>query len=377
MRRPFLIVSLFYAAYFAVPAIQLAFLPLWLKERGHDVVLIAYAMALPWILRPFIGPMLALEVDRRGGAGRVMAILLFSGALGMLMVSLVDAPLILLMAGLAFLMWSTALPLAETVALRLGRRAGFAYSHARLWGSLSFVAVTLATGVAVDLFGLGFTGFALVLALVICGLMALRLDGHPEPRQSGLAWKDVGRLLRQRPYIYLVLAGAIGNATHAAYYSFGSVLWQEGGYPGWTIGVLWSVGVVAEILLFRFFPGEKWRAETLLVLGALAGIARWGLMAGEPSATVTFALQLLHAFTFGAAHLGAIHGVARLSGALQATAQTFYSVVQGLAMALGIFLSGQIFAASGAGVYAIMAILSAVSLIFGLMAFREGEKAPK
>ena len=374
MRRPFLTVSLFYAAYFAVPAIQLAFLPLWLKGRGYDVVLIAYAMALPWILRPFVGPLLSLEVDRRGGAGKVMALLLFLGAAGMGFVSFFDGPATLWVAGLSFLMWSTALPLGEAVALKLSRESGFAYSHARLWGSFSFVIVTLAAGFAIDLAGLGFTGFGLVSAMLLCAALALKLHEANPAQKLKLAWRDVGKLMGQRAYIFLVLAGALSNATHAAYYSFGSILWQDQGYTGWMIGLLWALGVIAEIMLFRYFPGEKWRAETLLVLGALAGLARWGLMAGAPPLYMTLGLQLLHAFTFGATHLGAIHGVERLSGALQATAQTIYSVVQGLAMAFGIFLAGQIYAQSGAGVYAIMAAFSAISLIFGLMAFRENEK---
>lgn len=372
--RPFLLVSLFYAAYFAVPAVQLAFFPLWMQARGYDVVLIAYALALPWVLRPFIGPLLALQVDRAGGAGRMMALLFLAAVAGMGLVSLLESNLILVVAGLTFLMWSTALPLGEAAALRMGREAGFAYSHARLWGSISFVALTLAGGWAADAAGLGFVPLVLILSLLLCAVVsACFASPAPRPRPA-LSLADVGRLLRNPAYVFVVLAAAAGQATHAAYYAFGSVIWQSQGYSGTAIGLLWALGVVAEIVLFRYFPGEKWRAETLLVLGALAGLARWGLTMHAPPLALLAGLQLLHAFTFGATHLGAIHGVQRLAGPLQATGQTIYAVVQGLAMAFGMFLAGRVFHQVGAGVYAIMAGFSALALVFGLMAFRERAK---
>lgn len=374
MRFPFLIVSLFYAAYFAVPAIQLAFYPLWLKERGYDVVLIAYALALPWILRPFIGPYLAFQVDKRGGANLVMAALLTLAAIGIAALSLLDGISVLILTGLAFLMWSTALPIGESIALKLGKVKGFAYSHARLWGSIAFVAVTVLAGFAFSEFGLGLTPFFLIIFLALSAYIALQIKTAKPESRAPLRFSDIGKLCRNKGYIYIVMAGALSQATHAAYYSFGSVIWEGLGYSSGLIGLLWAIGVIAEIILFRYFPGEKWRPETLLVLGAMAGIARWGIMAGEPPLLMVAGLQILHAFTFGAAHLGAVHGVQKLSGSLQATAQTIYAVMQGFAMTLAIYLAGQIFEEQGSVVYAIMAAFSSAALMFGLLAFREMAK---
>nr|VUD28660.1 3-phenylpropionic acid transporter [Raoultella sp. NCTC 9187] len=40
------------------------------------------------------------------------------------------------------------------------------------------------------------------------------------------------------------------QGAHAAYYGFSAIYWQETGYSASAIGYLWSLGVVAEVVIF-------------------------------------------------------------------------------------------------------------------------------
>jgi MFS transporter, PPP family, 3-phenylpropionic acid transporter len=73
-------------------------------------------------------------------------------------------------------------------------------------------------------------------------------------------------------------------------------------------------------------------------------------------------VQLLHAFTFGAAHLGAMHFLARrLPAASAATAQTLYAtVVGGIGHGLLILLAGALYGSIGSAAYLAMAVAAAI-----------------
>ncbi|MGG8473401.1 MFS transporter, partial [Rahnella sp. PAMC25617] len=69
-------------------------------------------------------------------------------------------------------------------------------------------------------------------------------------------------------------------SAHAAYYGFSAIYWQDIGYSSTTIGYLWSLGVVAEVLVFTFSKQlfSRWSARNMLLLSAVCGVVRWGMM---------------------------------------------------------------------------------------------------
>ena len=87
-------------------------------------------------------------------------------------------------------------------------------------------------------------------------------------------------------------------------------------------------------------------------------------MGFDPPLALLVPLQILHALTFGAAHLGAIHVMARSVPEGQAgTAQALYaSVVGGVGMGAAMLLAGPLYAAYGGRAYWAMAVIAAVGL---------------
>ena len=151
------------------------------------------------------------------------------------------------------------------------------------------------------------------------------------------------------------------------YYGFGSLYWRSLGFSETAIGWLWAEGVIAEILVF--WQGRRLLLRLgpvgLMALGGLAGVVRWtlaGLVVSLPAAGI---LQLLHALTFGATYLGAMHFLSRtVPPSAAASAQTLFAAVSsGVGGGLVMMAAGALFAAVGGRAYLFMAVLSAVGLL--------------
>ena len=169
------------------------------------------------------------------------------------------------------------------------------------------------------------------------------------------------------------LPGAI-QATHAVYYLFTTLHWQSLGYSGTTIGSLWAVGVIAEIVLFAASKPllERLSAIHLLLISGLIAVLRWALMATDPSLGLLFPLQCLHAFTFGASHLAAIHYISdNVPEKLGATAQGLYATASaGIFMGLAMISAGPLYQALGASAYLAMAGIGVAGALAALVLLR-------
>jgi len=94
-------------------------------------------------------------------------------------------------------------------------------------------------------------------------------------------------------------------------------------------------------------------------------------MSLDPPLALLPLLQLLHAFSFGATHLGSIQLLARIAPDRQfATAQGDFSTVVALVMAGGLALAGVLYADLGGRAYAAMALAAALGGGFVLLARR-------
>ena len=158
------------------------------------------------------------------------------------------------------------------------------------------------------------------------------------------------------------------------YYAFGTLHWRAVGYSDAVIGWLWAEGVIAEIILFAFGGAlvRRLGPARLIVLAGMAGIVRWSATGLSDALPVLVMVQALHAFTFGAAHLGAIYFIARtVPPALSATAQSLYSAaVMGLGLGLAILASGSLYAAFGGKAYFAMAALGALGSVLAVILAR-------
>jgi MFS transporter, PPP family, 3-phenylpropionic acid transporter len=368
--RPAARLSGFYAAAFLVTGAQLPFWPVWLAARGLGANEIAgiFAAAI-WakvIATPAIGA-LADRVGHRRMMG-VLAATALTAYLGMWPAfgfwPLLGLNLVALTAQ------SALMPLGDTIALALSRTGRLEYGRVRVWGSVSFIFASLAGG-AVLARSSGERVLPLVLGASSVLMLACRgipsADVCQRPEAIGTIGSAGLRRLAGNPRFWgFVAAASALQASHQLYYAFGSLYWRSLGFSDATIGWLWAEGVLAEILLF--WHGRRLLRRLgpagLMALGGFAGVIRWGLAGLVVSLPAVAALQSLHALTFGASYLGAMHFLSRtVPPSAQASAQTVFTAASsGAGGGLVMAAAGALYAGWGGHAYLFMALLSAAGL---------------
>lgn len=365
--------SLYYALFFVAVGVYLPFWPLWLASRGLTPVEIGLVSATSIAVRALASPLAAHVADRSGERRRLMTVLGVGAVLLFALFALARDFWTILAVTMAYMVfWSPIGPLGESLVMLAIGKAGLSYGRVRLWGSASFILAAVATGHLLvegspDLVLWGLVGAMAALAAAIP-----LLPDERTPRAAGRL--PLLAVLRDRRFLLFLAAAAFIQSSHAVYYTFGTLHWRAAGYGADLIGGLWAEGVIAEILLFLAgtAPVRRLGAERLLLLGGIAAALRWTVLGLSTDTLAVAAAQVLHAFTFGAAHLGAIHYIARtVPPQLSATAQSLYAaVVMGVAFGLTVLAAGPAYAAWGGSAYLAMAVLGAVGTLLAWRLFR-------
>ena len=368
--------GLFYAAYFFFGGVQLPFFPLWLEARGLDARAIGLIIAVPALVRIIVTPIVTHQADRRQALKATLVTGSIVGLLGMTVVGLMEGPIAILLAfAVAMAALSPMLSLSDAYALSgLGARDRN-YGPVRLWGSVAFIAGNVGAGFLLEWLAPGHLIWLIVSALAVVVAAALALTPlHAVPRPvSETPAASPKTLLRNPAFLAIVLASSMVQGSHAFYYGFSAVLWRAEGFDGRLIGLLWGLGVLAEIALFALSGRlPKWLPPAaLLAIGGAGAVVRWTAMAFDPPVAMLPALQLLHAASFGAAHLGMMGFLARaVPRELAATAQGFAATWSGIVNASATFVSGFVYAATGSLAYLVMAAMALIGLISALYAGR-------
>jgi MFS transporter, PPP family, 3-phenylpropionic acid transporter len=369
--------ALLYAALFLAAGWQLPLFPLWLTARGLDPAALGIVLAAFQAVRVVATPAGTRLADRYGSLhaaiaaaalATVVAMALVGGASGF---GLILAAVVVLGCVSAPIM-----PLTDAYALKGLAARGRAYGPVRLWGSVAFIAANLTGGLLLDRLAPGNLIWLIVAGNCLVAAAAMMLLPLPREEIAPRSQSAPGRShLRQPGFLAIAAAGSLIQASHAVYYGFSTLDWTAKGFGGATIGALWALGVAAEIVLFALagrLPATI-GPVTLIAIGATGAIMRWGAMAFDPPAALLAPLQLLHAISFGATHLGTMTFLSQSAPeGSRATAQGDIATANSVMMALASALSGVLFAAGGGIAYAAMAALAAAGGAFALTAARLG-----
>jgi len=166
--------------------------------------------------------------------------------------------------------------------------------------------------------------------------------------------QPIGEILRQPKVIALMAACFAMSAAHGAFYVFYSIHLNAHGYSKTEVGLLWSLGVVAEIVVFMFMArlSRKFSLRAILLASFGAAVIRFLLMGwGVESAAIMILVQLLHGLTFGAYHAASIAAVNQwFPGRAQGRGQALYSSLSfGAGGLLGGLISGRTWESLGSG----------------------------
>jgi PPP family 3-phenylpropionic acid transporter len=357
--------SAFYFAHFFHGGGFVAYFPLYLAWRGFGALEIAWILALPQIARTFAPAAWGWIADRGGARRGVVVFSCAAAAGGFLALPFVESFAgVAVVIGVSSLLSAGALPLVE--AITLGALAGQPgrYGPIRLWGSVGFVGAVLAGGAWLDVQPVRLLPWALLaFALTALGA-ALSLPPQRVHAHSSRA------KLRFTPAVRALLgAGFCMALAHGTLYAFLTLHLERAGHSSTMIGVLWTLGVLAEIAVFLYLPAlfRRYSLSGILFASFACAVIRFLALAWFPGVLwLVLIAQLLHAATFGAFHAASVAAVHRVfPEAAQARGQTLFSSISyGAGGTAGVLGAGWLWEAVGPG---FAFTLSALAGLAGLL----------
>ncbi|WP_181433907.1 MFS transporter [Pseudomonas protegens] len=378
---PYWRLSSFYLFYFALLGSTAPFLALYFDHLGFSSARIGELVAIPMLMRcvaPNLWGWLGDYTGRRMAIVRFGAICTLA-CFSLIFVSKSYAWLAMVMALHAFF-WHAVLPQFEVITLAHLQGQTSRYSQIRLWGSIGFILTVVALGRLFEWLSLDIYPAALVAIMGGIVLSSLWVpNAQPVVQGPRLAGEGFIKQLRGPGVLAFYLCVALMQMSHGPYYTFLTLHLEHLGYTRGLIGMLWALGVVAEVLMFLAMSRilARFSVRRVLLASFLLAALRWVLLGSLAEHLGALLLaQVLHAATFGSFHAAAIHFVQRSFGARQqGQGQALYAALAGTGGALGALYSGYSWNALGATLTFSIASVAALAAAV-IIATRMQEELP-
>lgn len=342
---PYWRLSGFYGVYFASLGIIVPYWSLYLKSLDFDSRAIGELMAILMatkIIAPYIWSWIA---DHSGQGMKIIRLGSVLSAVSFIGVFMDSSFWWLALVMLLFsFFWNATLPQFEANTMNHLGEDTHRYSVVRLWGSLGFVAAVVVIGSLLDEHGYQLVPVSVFILYVLISVFSFLVKEAPH-KSHHTSQVSILLVLKQPHILALLLICFLAQMSHGPYYTFYSIYLKQFGYSSSTLGWLWALGVIAEIMLFmvmhRLMP--RYGASFLLAAALLLTSIRWLLIGFfVDSLPVVIVAQCLHAASFGLYHAVAIELFHRnFQGRLQGRGQALYSAVSfGAGGAIGTLMSG-------------------------------------
>lgn len=348
----------FFGVYFAVLGAIVPYFSLYLESLDFSAPQIGALMSILLITKVVAPNFWGYFIDKHQarmlssrGHNKSLIIALF---LSFLFFSLLNVTqgfwwIALLMVSYSFF-WNAVLPQFEALVYNHLGKQRFRYGRIRVWGSIGFIVLVIGMGWALDQYGIMIlipSVSALLLVLATVSLSIKKSDQAIDNKKecsNSVVNSSFFKLLTPAIVLLLVFS-ALGQMSHAPFYTFFSIYLEDYGYSKTQIGWLWAWGVIAEVFVFLYAHHllARCNLQKILAFVFFATAVRWWLVAKFPE-SITFLIlaQSLHAISFGLYHSTMSQIINQhFVGRNQVSGQALYSSFTfGLGGALGALLSG-------------------------------------
>jgi PPP family 3-phenylpropionic acid transporter len=341
---PYWRLSSFYFFYFASLGALIPYWSLYLKSLDYSAQSIGTLMAIipaTKIFAPYMWGWLADHTRHPITIIRLASLLTVVAFAGVF----VDSGFIWLALVLFIFsfFWNSSLPLFEAMTLNHLGDDEHKYSVVRLWGSLGFIMMVVLLGEYFDMTSIDRAPMVIIVLLAGILLVSLIVPQRLSAHQEGQA--HILHVIRKPVVLAFLVVCFLMLMSHGPYYTFYSIYLENHGYSRGMIGLLWAIGVMAEVIVFLMMHRLLLTigARQLLLATFLLTALRWVLIGFfVDNLSVLFFAQLFHAFSFGVFHAVSISLVHQFfTGSHQGRGQALYASLSfGAGGAAGSLLSG-------------------------------------
>ncbi|MDD9268882.1 MFS transporter [Paenibacillus sp. GCM10023248] len=358
--------------YFALLAMFVSFLPVYLDAQGLPASKIGLIIGTGGIITIFSQPLWGMISDKTKTIKKVMLLLLVCSTLVGYFLYTSNSFIVLLLFTMFLYFFLMPLdPLTESLNFQTAEANGVSYGSIRTFGAVGYAVMSLAVGYAIQYLGLNslgllFAGIGLI-SLVIClALPDAPVTGKP------ITLKSLQNFLGNKETIWfmvLIFIVAVPQRINDTF--LGVYIRNLGGSPD-LVGQAWFLAAGSEILVFAlsFWWLRKGKELAIIAFSALFYFIRFFLSAWitEPHALVY--LQLLQMFTFPIFYSAAIQYLYRIvPEEWRATGQTVLALLFfGVSGIVASYAGGWFYEVfGGQSLYLCISIMSFAGLAFSLM----------
>tara|TARA_B100000579_G_scaffold276147_1_gene228350 strand:+ start:3637 stop:4827 length:1191 start_codon:yes stop_codon:yes gene_type:complete len=342
--RSYMHLSSFYFFYFASLGAFLPYWPLYLSHKNfsaYEIGIITGTMIGTKIIAPNLWGWIA---DKTGLRHRVIQF----GALSCFFI-FIFAPHIenfYTMVTLIFFFsffWNASLPQFEAVTMNTLGSSYNKYSQIRLWGSLGFILSVLILSFFTSRYGIKIIPYCILLFLFLTWISTLFVKKTED--SSKIEASSLLSTIIKPAVLGILISCFLMQLSHGPFYAFFAIYLTENSYSTNLIGIIWSLGVVAEILIFMKISSwiPKYGLKNLFIVSFLFATLRWLLISFfAHNELIVILATLFHAITYGMYHAVSISLIHEyFTGILQGRGQALYSSISfGLGGSVGSFYSG-------------------------------------
>ncbi|NHB89014.1 3-phenylpropionate MFS transporter [Photorhabdus tasmaniensis] len=357
--------ALDYFTYFFSYGIFLPFWAVWLQGEGIKPDMMGILLGAGLVSR-FLGSLLIAPTVKDPAklifALRTLALLTLIAVVGFTLGNH-WAWLLFIMIGFN-LFFSPMMPLSDALAGTWQKQFPFDYGKIRVWGSIAFIISSALTGELISVWGhqaILITMLFSVLSTLLATLLKPSIMPVGEAKSAKVDIVSFKQLLSEKSVCRFLLCVALLQGAHAGYYSFSAIYWEKAGYSSSIVGYLWSLGVVAEVVIFTLSNKlfRRWNARNLLLLSGICGVVRWGLMGSFTTLPVLIIIQILHCGTFTVCHLAAMRFIsARKEGEIVRLQAAYSALAMGGGIAVMTVIAGFMYDYLHSGIFWVMAFVA-------------------
>lgn len=360
--------SAYYFLYYALLGVLVPYWALFLQARGFTAWQIGLLLATPYVTKLGAPSLWGWLADKTGKRLRIIRAGNFFSAIifPWVFVAYDFWLMMLVLAGYSFF-WNAVMAQCEALVLETLGAQSHRYSLIRVWGSVGFIVTVLLLGVLVELCGAGAIPLVMSALLLLLWLASLVLPEGDLGGRRQVQVASVWPMLFKAPAIAFFVAGLLMQLSHGPYYSFFTLYLDGKGVATRWVGSLWTLGVVAEIILFIGMATllRLFSIRALLLASLALTVLRWGIMgSGTSQWSFLIVAQCLHAASFACYHASAmawLHDYFPL--AFSGRAQALYaSFSLGAGWALGAVVAGALWEGLQQHTFYLAAVAAAVAM---------------
>ncbi len=368
--------ALFLFAYYGYVGVFSPYASLYFADRGLSAVQIGVLMSLLQVMRIFGPNLWGWVADRSGQRVNVLRLTSLAAAITFCGLFFGQSFVYFFMVMVVVNLFTSAQgPLSEALMLSSMRGDLTHYGRLRLWGSVGFIVSVMTAGQLLDWFGVQQMPWIALALLLMVSAVSFRMREEPAVSHAQGA-PSVRQLLKKPAVMAFFSSTFLMVAAHASLYVYYSLYLAQIGYSKTVIGLMWSLGVVAEIVFFYYQAPlfRRFGVKNLMLFSLAVAVVRFMLIGfGATSLLVLLLAQVLHAASFGVHHSASVATLQRwFSGALQARGQAlFISISYGLGGSLGGLLLSACWDTFGAQlVYLVAALMALLGLAAAYFCYR-------